>query len=152
MPSSPSSVFQTQRSLRKCPFTLSVKNRVHRHRAFHLTNGSFYSIVRKSTKCSTANLHEANLIARIKEPYNYKAKLAESLTSMAPTIGNTVKIHSGYDNIIDEMTRAREIYRRWWRSCRNATQLWPQLSKSFWWIPICTDDDRKINTSARNLV
>lgn len=54
----------------------------------------------------TANLHEANLIARIKEPYNYKAKLAESLTSMAPTVGNTVKIHSGYDNIIDEITRA----------------------------------------------
>lgn len=50
------------------------------------------------------NLKEANLIARIKEPYNYKAKLAESLTHMAPTVGNTVKIISGYDDLIRKMT------------------------------------------------
>ncbi len=56
----------------------------------------------------TANLHKAGLIARIKEPYSYKAKLAESLTGMAPTIGNTVKIHSGYNNIIQEMAHAIE--------------------------------------------
>lgn len=50
------------------------------------------------------NLKDAGLIARIKEPYNYKAKLAESLTNMAPTLGNTVKIYSGYDDLIHKMT------------------------------------------------
>ena len=50
------------------------------------------------------NLRNAGLIARIKEPYNYKAKLAESLTDMAPTVGNTVKILSGYDDLIHKMT------------------------------------------------
>ncbi len=52
----------------------------------------------------TKNLRNAGLIARIKEPYNYKAKLAESLTDMPPTIGNTVTIHSGYDDLIHKMT------------------------------------------------
>lgn len=52
------------------------------------------------------NLRQAGLIARIKEPYNYKAKLAESLTGMAPTIGNTVNILSGYDSIIHHMAMA----------------------------------------------
>jgi cardiolipin synthase len=52
----------------------------------------------------TKNLRDAGLIARIKEPYNYKAKLAESLTDMAPTLGNTVSIMSGYDDLIHKMT------------------------------------------------
>lgn len=59
-----------------------------------------------------ANLKKAGLTARIQEPYNYKAKLAESLTGMAPTSGNAVTIHSGYDTIIETMThniaRAKE--------------------------------------------
>lgn len=52
----------------------------------------------------SANLKKAGLIARIKEPYNYKAKLAESLTDLAPTTGNKVTVISGYDNLIHQMT------------------------------------------------
>ena len=50
------------------------------------------------------NLRKAGLTARIQEPYNYEAKLAESLTGMAPTVGNTVQILSGYDMLIQAMT------------------------------------------------
>jgi len=51
-----------------------------------------------------ANLKAAGLTARIQEPYNYRAKLAESLTGLAPTTGNTVSIITGYDSIIQKMT------------------------------------------------
>lgn len=52
----------------------------------------------------TANLRKTGLIASVDEPYGYKARLAESLTELAPTSGNKVTIISGYDNLIQKMT------------------------------------------------
>lgn len=53
----------------------------------------------------TAQLKKADLIATIEQPYDIRAKLAESLTELAPTKGNTVEILSGYDSIIETMTQ-----------------------------------------------
>jgi cardiolipin synthase len=54
----------------------------------------------------TSELKHADLIATIDKPYDTRAKLAESLTELAPTSGNSVEILSGYDSILEEMTRA----------------------------------------------
>ena len=54
----------------------------------------------------TKELKKAKLVAAIPEPYDIRAKLAESLTELAPTTGNNVEIMHGYDSIIEEMTRA----------------------------------------------
>lgn len=52
----------------------------------------------------TAHLREAGLIATIDTSHEGAAKLAESLTGLAPTRGNAIKIMSGYDAIIHHMT------------------------------------------------
>lgn len=52
----------------------------------------------------TTKLHESNLIANVKEPYDIRAKLAESLTMLPATTGNAVDIISGYDDLITEIT------------------------------------------------
>lgn len=51
----------------------------------------------------TAELHEKNMIANVKEPYDIRAKLAESLTGMPATTNNSVRILSGYDSLLNEM-------------------------------------------------
>ena len=51
-------------------------------------------------------LHRMNLDAMPESPYDTTAKLAESLAFLAPTKGNTVRIMSGYDTIIADMTKA----------------------------------------------
>lgn len=53
----------------------------------------------------THELHSKNLIADIKEPYDIRAKLAESLTALPPTSNNQVRILSGYDTLIEEITK-----------------------------------------------
>lgn len=50
-------------------------------------------------------LRRQGLTSKIAKPHDIRAKLAESLTALAPTRKNTVRILSGYDSIIDEMTR-----------------------------------------------
>lgn len=54
----------------------------------------------------TSNLTKTGLVASVNEPYRYKARLAESLTALAPTKGNSITIISGYDEIIQNMTSA----------------------------------------------
>lgn len=49
-------------------------------------------------------LKKDGLMATIEEPYDIRAKLAESLTELIPTVGNDVEILSGYDSIITKMT------------------------------------------------
>lgn len=53
----------------------------------------------------TINLRRKGLVATVRKPHDIRAKLAESLTSLAPTKGNTVKVMHGYDNLIQEITR-----------------------------------------------
>jgi len=52
----------------------------------------------------TDHLAKTGLIAKVQEPYGYKARLAEALTGLAPTKGNTVEVTSGYDELIQQMT------------------------------------------------
>ncbi len=54
----------------------------------------------------TGTLRKLQLVAKVDEPYDIRAKLAESLTELAPTSGNEVEILYGYDSIIDEMIGA----------------------------------------------
>lgn len=54
----------------------------------------------------TASLKKARLTAVVNQPYDIRAKLAESLTKLAPTKGNEVDILYGYDSIIEEMVRS----------------------------------------------
>jgi cardiolipin synthase len=54
----------------------------------------------------SGHLRRAKLSAKVEEPYDIRAKLAESLTKLAPTSNNAVEILYGYDNIIEEMTKA----------------------------------------------
>jgi cardiolipin synthase len=54
----------------------------------------------------TANLRKTGLIAQLKEPYSSKARLAESLTHLAPTSGNNIEVISGYDMLIEKMTNS----------------------------------------------
>lgn len=60
--------------------------------------------ITRMMKRYTSNLRDAGLIATIEEPYAYKARLAESLTGLAPTKGNTLTVMSGYDELIQKMT------------------------------------------------
>jgi len=53
----------------------------------------------------TGHLKKAGLVAKVGEPYDIRAKLAESLTELAPTSDNAVEILHGYDSIIEEMTK-----------------------------------------------
>jgi len=59
--------------------------------------------ITKMMRRYTANLRKTGLIASVREPYGYKAKLAEALTELAPTSGNAVAVISGYDEIIQKM-------------------------------------------------
>jgi len=54
----------------------------------------------------TVHIKKAGLVAEIDKPYDSRAKLAESLTELAPTSNNRVEIISGYDAIIKKMTKA----------------------------------------------
>jgi cardiolipin synthase len=54
----------------------------------------------------TTELKRAELVADIGEPYDIRAKLAESLTGLAPTKGNNAEIFWGYNSILEEMTKA----------------------------------------------
>ena len=54
----------------------------------------------------TAILKKNDLVATIEQPYDIRAKLAESLTELAPSKGNHVEILHGYDSIIKKMTKA----------------------------------------------
>lgn len=54
----------------------------------------------------TAILKKNDLVATIEQPYDIRAKLAESLTELAPSKGNNVEILHGYDSIIEKMTKA----------------------------------------------
>lgn len=49
-------------------------------------------------------LRREGLAARISKPHDMRAKLAESLTALGPTRGNTVRILSGYDELIQDIT------------------------------------------------
>ena len=51
----------------------------------------------------TDELNDKNLVAAVKEPYDIRTKLAESLTGMPATSNNAVRILSGYNNLLDEM-------------------------------------------------
>lgn len=51
-------------------------------------------------------LKKDGLMATIKQPYDIRANLAQSLTELIPTSGNNVEIIHGYDEIIHKMTRA----------------------------------------------
>ncbi len=62
--------------------------------------------INRTLRQYTTRLKRAKLIAKIDEPYDVRAKLAESLTELAPSKGNKVKILSGYDAIIEKMTAA----------------------------------------------
>lgn len=53
-----------------------------------------------------ANLDGAGLVAPLKDPYAQKAVLAQSLTQIPVTKGNTISIITGYDEIIQDMTRS----------------------------------------------
>ena len=53
----------------------------------------------------TINLRRKGLVATIRKPHDSRSKLAEALTSLAPTKNNTVQIMSGYDTIIRDITR-----------------------------------------------
>ncbi len=57
-------------------------------------------------KSYSTQLRKAGLKATIEEPYDIRAKLAESLTELIPTTGNDVEILHGYDGIIRKMTKA----------------------------------------------
>ncbi|MFZ1301490.1 MAG: cardiolipin synthase [Candidatus Microsaccharimonas sp.] len=54
----------------------------------------------------TTQLNKAGLRAEVEQPYDIRAKLAESLTELAPTGKNNVEILHGYDGIIEKMTKA----------------------------------------------
>lgn len=51
------------------------------------------------------NLRKAGLSASIEPPHDLRAKLAESLTALAPSKRNAVAVLTGYDEIIEDMTR-----------------------------------------------
>lgn len=53
----------------------------------------------------SAQLKKDGLMATIAQPYDIRAKLAESLTELIPTTGNNVEIMSGYDEIIRKITK-----------------------------------------------
>ncbi len=64
--------------------------------------------INQMLKRYTSELKRAELVADIGEPYDIRAKLAESLTGLAPTKGNNAEIFWGYDSILEEMTKAIE--------------------------------------------
>ena len=59
--------------------------------------------INRMLKRYTTHLHKLGLVADVQKPFDTRAQLAESLTQLAPTTGNTVDILSGYDSIIEEM-------------------------------------------------
>lgn len=61
--------------------------------------------INKMLRHYCANLQSKGLIAELQEPHDIQAKLAESLTSLAPTKFNAVNIITGYDEIIHETIR-----------------------------------------------
>lgn len=54
----------------------------------------------------TVNLRRMGLVASIRKPHDIRAKLAEALTELGPTKNNAIHIMSGYDTIIEDITRA----------------------------------------------
>lgn len=50
-------------------------------------------------------LHKADLVAQPTEPYDLRATLAEALTTLPATRGNSVDILSGYDTLVSEITQ-----------------------------------------------
>jgi len=54
----------------------------------------------------TSHLRQHGLVASIDQPYDAQAKLAESLSKLAPSSNNSLKVLSGYDSILAAMTKA----------------------------------------------
>ncbi len=52
----------------------------------------------------TSILHKTGFVADVPKPYSHKARLAQSLTALAPTSGNVINVISGYDELIGKMT------------------------------------------------
>lgn len=50
-------------------------------------------------------LRNKNFIADVPEPYDIRATLAESLTALPATTNNDVRVLSGYDSLIEEITK-----------------------------------------------
>lgn len=49
-------------------------------------------------------LRRKGLVARVQKPYDIRTKLVEALTTLAPTKYNNVRVLSGYDSLIKEIT------------------------------------------------
>ena len=62
--------------------------------------------INQMLKRYTSQLKKAELVATIEQPYDIRAKLAESLTELAPTKGNSVEILWGYDSVLEAMAKA----------------------------------------------
>lgn len=67
-----------------------------RHDQLHITH---------MIKRYTANLRKAGLVATIQAPYDTQAKLAETFTGIAPTYYNASEILSGYENLVEALTK-----------------------------------------------
>lgn len=61
--------------------------------------------INRMLKRYAINLRRKGLVATVRKPHDIRAKLAESLTALAPTKNNTVQIMSGYDSIIKDIIR-----------------------------------------------
>ncbi len=59
--------------------------------------------INQMLKRYTINLRRKGLVATIRKPHDIRAKLAEALTALAPTKNNSVRILSGYDNILKDI-------------------------------------------------
>jgi cardiolipin synthase A/B len=61
--------------------------------------------VNQMLKRYTKQLRRKGLSTKLSTPHDIQAKLAESLTSFAPTRHNRITIMSGYDNLIEELVQ-----------------------------------------------
>ena len=53
----------------------------------------------------TADLLSTGTVAKVAKPYDIRSELAESLTGLATTRGNSIEIESGYNNLIESMIK-----------------------------------------------
>lgn len=61
--------------------------------------------INRMLKRYAIDLRRKGLVGSVRKPHDARAKLAEALTSLAPTKNNTVHILSGYDRLIHDLTR-----------------------------------------------
>lgn len=79
-------------------------SRRRRHEQIQITQ-----MIRRYTK----KLKKADLQAKVKQPHDIRAQLAESLTGLSATKGNRITVNSGYDNLIEQMTKNIETAKQY---------------------------------------